>query len=229
MGDNDPMPPARVLHVNVVHEITANPHGEGGRSAIDKRPVDGRVTVGSLGVAGDTQLEVEHHGGPDQAVYAYAAEDARWWSEQLGREVPPGLFGENLTLEGVDVTGSVIGERWRIGAGEDATVVEVTMPRTPCATFQHRMQEPHWVKRFTQHGAPGAYLRVVQQGTVAAGDPVEVVHRPDHGVRIRDVFPRAEPATMQRLLDAADAGLFDLAAKMRLHAEKTAARATARG
>jgi MOSC domain-containing protein YiiM len=211
--------------VNVVHALIPDVRGDLDETAIDKRGVAGRVRVrpaveGAVGLDGDAVVDVRHHGGPDQAVYAYAVEDLRWWAQELGRDLTPGLFGENLTTEGLDVTGSVIGERWRVG--DSGLVLEVTSPRIPCATFQGRMGEPHWVKRFTGHGAPGAYLRVVHRGDAGAGDVIEVVHRPDHGVTIGDVFVirRASRAGLLRLLEMpglnrelADLARKDLAAR----------------
>ena len=211
-----------LLTVNRVHGLLPSP--KGGQTAIDKRPVAGPVGVGPLGLAGDRQMDTRHHGGPDKALYAYAAEDARAWSSELGREVGPGLFGENLTTQGLDITHALIGEQWRIGEGEESVLVEVTMPRIPCATFQRRMGEDRWVKRFTLHGAPGAYLRVVRPGVLEAGLPVTVVRRPAHGATVLDAFDRDAPEAMQALLDAADAGELDLADAMRWHAERVAAR-----
>jgi MOSC domain-containing protein YiiM len=185
----------RVLAVNVVAQLRPEPTNPSGVTAIDKRPLEGPVAVGPLGIEGDHVEDTRHHGGPDQAVYAYAVEDARWWARELGRDVPPGLFGENLTVEGVDVTGAVVGERWRIGGERpDAVELEVRMPRTPCATFARRMGEPRWVRRFADHGALGAYLAVRRPGVLSAGDPVEVVHRPAHGVTVAQVFRAAEVA-----------------------------------
>ena len=149
-------------------------------SAIGKEPVAGRVCVTGDGVEGDAQADLRVHGGPDKAVYAYAAEDAAWWAEALGRSLAPGAFGENLTVEGVDVTGARIGERWRVGTAE----LEVCQPRLPCAKLGIRFGDPGMVKRFAEAGRPGAYLRIVSAGEVAAGDPVEVVARPGHDVTV---------------------------------------------
>ncbi|MDH6462389.1 MOSC domain-containing protein YiiM [Micromonospora sp. A200] len=173
-----------------------------GRTGIDKRPVDGPVLLRADGVAGDFIGERAHHGGPDQAVYAYAGEDAEWWSAELGRTVPPGGFGENLTTSAVDVTGAVIGELWAIGSA----VLQVTKPRTPCTTFAGFWGVPDLIKRFTVRAAPGAYLRVLREGEVGAGDPVEVVDRPAHGVTVGEVFRamNLEPELLPRLLDAAE-------------------------
>jgi MOSC domain-containing protein YiiM len=191
-------------------------------TAIDKRLVLGRLDVGRLGIAGDRQVDRKHHGGPDKAVYAYAEEDVAHWADELGRELPPGTFGENLRTRGLDVTGALVGERWRIGA--DGLVVEVTQPRIPCATFQAWLGEPRWVKRFTEHGAPGAYLRVVSEGTVGAGDDVEVVHRPGHGVSIGRCFVRFDAEAGRRLLEAGASGEVELADSLVWYARRAAAR-----
>lgn len=165
-----------------------------GITGINKQPVDGPVTVRApgprttglhSGLVGDQIFDIEHHGGDDQAVYAYAREDYDWWEAHLGRTLPGGIFGENLTTAGVDVNGAVIGETWRIG---DHLELQPTFGRIPCATFQAKMAEPQWVKRFTRENRPGAYLRVVTPGEVRAGDPVSVLHRPTHGVTIAAAF-----------------------------------------
>jgi MOSC domain-containing protein YiiM len=174
--------PARVLSVNVTHELVRGSRGS--LSGIDKRPVAGRVRVGRLGVEGDVQYDKRHHGGPDQAVYAYAAEAAHWWAAEIGREVPPGQLGENLTTQGVAVTGAVVGELWRVGS----TLLQPVLPRIPCRKFAAFWGVPRLVKRFTEHGDCGAYLRVLEEGEVAAGDAVEVVDRPAHGITVGDLF-----------------------------------------
>jgi MOSC domain-containing protein YiiM len=209
----------RISAVCVVHALVPNPGETPEVTAIDKRPRGGRLEVGALGLTLDTQVDRRHHGGEQQALYAYADEDADWWATELGRQVPPGLFGENLRIAGLEVSGAEIGERWRIGEGADAVVAEVTMPRIPCRTFQKRMGRRGWVKQFTRGGRYGAYLRVLVPGTVAAGDPVTVIARPGHGVRVNDVYPaRVEP--LQALVDADAAGVVELTPKMRGHALK---------
>jgi MOSC domain-containing protein YiiM len=197
----------RISSVNVVHALVPDVRGDLDKTAIDKRPVEGRLPVAppvedaGVGLAGDQIYDTRHHGGRDQAVYAYAVEDRDWWAVELGRDLAGGSFGQNLDTQGVDVTGAVIGERWQVG--DHGLVLEVTCPRIPCATFQGFMDLPHWVKRFTDRGAPGAYLRVVSSGTVGAGDAVAVVDRPAHAVTIGDVFRvRRTPAErLQRMLD----------------------------
>lgn len=165
-----------------------------GLTGINKQPVDGPVTVRApgpkttglhSGLVGDQIFDVEHHGGDDQAVYAYAREDYDWWEAELDRVLPGGVFGENLTTIGVDVNDAVIGETWLIG---DSLELQPTFGRVPCATFQAKMAEPQWVKTFTRENRPGAYLRVVRPGKVQAGDPVSVIHRPAHGVTIAAAF-----------------------------------------
>ena len=166
-----------------------------GRTGIDKKAVEGRVAVGELGLDGDVQVNRKYHGGEGQAVYAYAQEDADWWVAELDRELPAGRFGENLRLSGIDVTGALLGERWRIGTA----LFEVTAPRIPCANFARFWDDvPHLVKRFTVHGASGAYLRVLETGDVGAGDVIEVVLRPDHGVSTGLAF-RAFTTEQRRL------------------------------
>ncbi|KAF5995376.1 MULTISPECIES: MOSC domain-containing protein [Streptomyces] len=183
-----------------------------GVTGIDKRPVDGpvRVTapgpkgVGASGLAGDAVCDLRHHGGNDQAVYAVAREDLDDWGRELGRPLASGAFGENLTTQGLDVSGARIGERWRVGS---EVVLEVTCGRIPCRTFQGHLGEQRWVKRFTQKGAPGAYLRVIEPGDIRAGDPIEVVHRPDHEVTVALAFraETTERALLKRVLAAGDA------------------------
>jgi len=210
----------RLTAVCVVHELIPGPK-DVGTTAIDKRPVAAGVPVGPLGLAGDQVCDVEYHGGPEQAVYAYADEDAAWWAQDLAREIPPGLFGENLRTSGIDVSGALIGERWRVGAG---VLLQVTCPRIPCQTFHVRMGEPHWTKRFVDRGAPGAYLAVVEPGVLQAGDEVHVAYRPPHDVTVADVFLRPDPAALRRLLDADGHDGFALTPKMRAVAEHGVAR-----
>jgi MOSC domain-containing protein YiiM len=169
---------ARVVAVNVVHEVIRGPTRW---TAIDKRPVRGAVEVGELGLVGDRQCDTRYHGGPDKALYAYAEEDAGWWSVELDRDIPPGLFGENLTTSGLNITGAMIGERWRIGGPKNGILVEVRSPRTPCGNLSGRMGIHRFHHRFAKTGRVGAYLKVLQTGWVRAGNRIVVVHRPDRG------------------------------------------------
>jgi MOSC domain-containing protein YiiM len=169
-----------VLSVNVA-EIREIPRGgEMVRTGIWKVPVAGRVAVRGVNVEGDEQADRSVHGGPDKALYAYAREDTDWWERELSRELAHGVFGENLTLRGVDVTGALIGERWRIGS----VLLEVSEPRFPCWKLGARFGDPRMLKRFAGTRRPGAYLRIVEEGELAAGDAVEIVERPGHGLTI---------------------------------------------
>jgi MOSC domain-containing protein YiiM len=151
-------------------------------SGIVKSGVAGRLRVGELGVEGDEQADPLVHGGPDKAVYAYAVEDYRWWSSGLGIQLAPATFGENLTVSGMEVSGAIIGERWRLGSA----LLEVAQPRLPCYKLGMRMGDPAFPARFTAANRPGAYLRVVEPGEIGAGDAIEVVDRPSHGVTIAE-------------------------------------------
>jgi MOSC domain-containing protein YiiM len=152
-------------------------------TAIWKTPVEGRVKVRHDNLEGDRQADLTVHGGPDKAVYAYAIEETRAWEEELGRELGAGAFGENLTTEGVDVSGAVLGERWRIGT----TLLEVVQPRLPCFKLGLKMGDPTFLKRFALASRPGAYLKILAEGELGTGDPIEVDlgGRPDHGVSVR--------------------------------------------
>jgi MOSC domain-containing protein YiiM len=192
--------------------------GRVGRTGIGKQPVTGPVRTGHEQLVGDTICDVKDHGGTDQAVYAYAAEDAAWWAEELGREVGPGAFGENFTTSGLDVTGAVIGQRWSIGTA----VFEVSVSRTPCRTFAGFWDVPQLIKRFTAAGRPGAYLRIYSPGQVQAGDLIEIVHTPAHGVTINETFRAlmGDRSLASRLLDAPE-----LPAEAHANARKWLARA----
>jgi MOSC domain-containing protein YiiM len=174
----------KVLSVNVGGVRAFDYNGRPARSAIWKSPVVGRIAARGVNLAGDDQADRIAHGGPDKAVYAYAVEDARWWEREIGRALAFGEFGENLTTEGMDVNDALVGERWQIGT----TVLEVSEPRIPCWRLGVRMKDKMFPRRFTEALRPGAYLRIVVEGDVGAGDEVRVVERPDHDLTIRDVF-----------------------------------------
>ena len=203
-------------------------------TAIDKRPVDGPVEVRApggkrsglgSGLVGDAICDRRHHGGDDQAVYAYAREDLDVWAAALGRPIDNGCFGENVTTTGIDLTAAPIGERWRIGV---RLVLEVSTPRIPCRTFAGWLAEHGWIRTFTRAVRPGAYLRVVEPGPIRRGDAIEVVERPAHGVTIGFVFRALtrEPLLLERVLAAGALPAMDLAsAQSRLsRAQQAAAR-----
>lgn len=188
-----------------------------GPSGIDKRPADGRVHVGELGLVTDHVCNTKHHGGVDQAVYAYDDVEARRWADELGRDLPYGWFGENLRVTGLPVTDAIVGEQWQIG--DDGLILETTIPRTPCRRFALWSAEPKWVKRFAERGDTGSYLRVHHIGSVGAGDPITVIHRPDHGVRVRDLMHGTQREALEALLATRT-----LAPKVKREARKQLAR-----
>lgn len=219
---------ANVLSVNLAR-VRTNPdlRAQSRLTGIDKVAATEPVMVrapGSMhdgvgsGLVGDTIGNHKLHGGDDQAVYAYAREDLDAWELQLQRDLTNGIFGENLTTVGIDVTWARIGERWRIGT--DGLVLEVSAPRTPCRTFAAFLHLNQWIKTFTQVGKPGAYLRVISPGVVRAGDPITVDYRPDHDVTIGLVFRArmTEPELLPQLL-VADA----LSAELKSYARRVTA------
>ncbi|BBX07588.1 MOSC domain-containing protein [Mycolicibacterium aichiense] len=218
---------ASVLSVNLAR-VRANPDKPAKRTGIDKTATSDAVTVrapgpmrGGLGsgLVGDTIGNQKLHGGDDQAVYAYAREDLDDWATRLDRQLTDGMFGENLTTSGIDVTGALIGERWRVGS--DGLLLEVSAPRTPCRTFSAFLDIAGWIKTFTDAGKPGAYLRVISPGTVRAGDQIVVEDKPDHDVTIALVFRArmTDPSLLPRLR-AADA----LSDELKAYAAKRAAK-----
>jgi MOSC domain-containing protein YiiM len=172
-----------VVSVNVGTPREVPWRGRTVRTAIWKHPVAGRVKVRGVNVDGDDQGDREVHGGVDKAAYSYAVEDYGWWGAELGQELAPGTFGDNLTVRGIDVSGAEVGERWRVGG----TLLEVAQPRIPCFKLGIRMGSQRFPRRFAAARRPGAYLRILAEGEVAAGDPVEVVHRPGHGLTVAEV------------------------------------------
>jgi MOSC domain-containing protein YiiM len=197
--------------VNLGHP-SPNPQKEVGWTGIGKQPTEGPVKVRApgpkttglgSGLVGDFIGDGKHHGGDGQAVYAFQREDLDEWERRLGRELPNGFFGENLTTVGLEVNDARVGERWRVGR---EVVLQVTTPRIPCSTFRGWIGEKGWARIFTAAGRPGTYLSVVTPGTIRAGDPIEVVHRPDHNVTISMAFraTTTERALLPRLLEAGD-------------------------
>jgi MOSC domain-containing protein YiiM len=174
----------KVLSVNVGLPREFDYNGRLARSAIWKSPVAGRVAARGVNLAGDDQADRRAHGGPDKAVYAYAVEDLGWWAQQIGRPLQYGELGENLTTEGLAVNEALVGERWAIGT----TVLEVSEPRVPCWRLGVRMNDKFFPRRFTEALRPGAYLRLLVEGDVGAGDEIQVIERPDHDLTVRDVL-----------------------------------------
>jgi MOSC domain-containing protein YiiM len=191
-----------VVSVNLADVRTVERRGKPVETGIWKLPADGPVHAGAEGLDGDVQANRDVHGGADQALYAYAREDVDWWEGELGRPLELGIFGENLTVRGVDVTGALVGERWRTGSA----LLEVSAPRIPCWKLGVKMGDPRFVKRFGAALRPGAYLRVLEEGEIGAGDRLEVVDRPAHDVTVRLVAAaRLRDASLRPRLLAAPA------------------------
>ncbi len=165
-------------------------------TGIYKQPATGPVQVMPLGLAGDFIADAENHGGPDQAIYIYGTGDYAWWSGELGRELAPGTFGDNLTISDLESARFNIGDRLRIGS----TLLEVSAPRIPCSTLARRMRNSMFVKKYRRAQRPGLYCRVLQAGAVSSGD--EVSYEPYAGdpVGILDVFRQH----LERYKDAAE-------------------------
>lgn len=174
----------KVLAVNVGKPREFTYDGRPARSAIWKSPVVGRIAARGVNLDGDDQADRKAHGGPHQAVYAYAVEDLRWWEQEIGRPLEYGEFGQNLTIEGIEVNEALIGERWRVGT----TVLEVSQPRIPCWRLGVRMNDKLFPRRFSEALRPGTYLRIFSEGELGAGDEIQVIERPDHDLTVRDVM-----------------------------------------
>jgi MOSC domain-containing protein YiiM len=190
-----------VQSVNVAMVSTGSWTGNLGRSGIDKRPVGGRTRVRAGGIDGDTVCDRKHHGGLDRAVYAFAAADYAYWEQRLGRAFAPGSFGENLTVVGVDINAARLGDQWSIGTA----LLEITAPRTACRVFGGFLDVSDMVRQFTQHGRPGAYLRVLTEGDVGPGDELRVVRQTDM-MTVGDAFRAmtTDPSLLPRLAEAVE-------------------------
>jgi MOSC domain-containing protein YiiM len=164
------------LNLGAPRLVPANGHSV--LTAIWKHPVQGPVALRGVNLSGDDQADRSVHGGPDKAVYAYARADIDWWEAELGRSLGEAPFGENLTVTDLPVSEAVIGEEWALGSA----LLQVAQPRLPCFKLGLRMGDPRFLKHFAAAGRPGAYLRVLREGDIAAGDPIEVTSRPAHGV-----------------------------------------------
>ena len=183
--------------VNLAVVRTGEWTGRVGRSGIDKRPATGPVFAGVGGLAGDTICDTAAHGGPYRAAYACAVEDLQWWSTTLGRPLPPGSFGENLTTSGIDVNAALVGENWAIGSA----VFEVTYPRLPCRVFAGFWGVSDLIRRFTRRARPGTYFRGPGEGGGAAGGAGKVTPRPDPDVTLGETFAAlpTQPHLLPRL------------------------------
>jgi MOSC domain-containing protein YiiM len=174
----------QLLSVNIGEKRTQQKGNELETTGIYKLPADRPVPITALGLQSDVICDRKDHGGPDQAVYVYGAADYAWWAEELGRELQPGTFGENLTISELESARFSIGDRLHIGS----VILEVTAPRIPCSTLAARMGDPRFVKRYRHAARPGLYCRVLQEGTVRAGDEVRAELREGETVSALEVF-----------------------------------------
>ncbi|MFT0847031.1 MOSC domain-containing protein [Actinomycetaceae bacterium L2_0104] len=189
-----------VLAVCVVHRLHPDP-GTVGVTAIDKRAVEGQVKVTKLSLYGDVQADRKHHGGVDQALYAIAQEEMEHWERELGRPFAAGQFGENLRIAG-PLDALEIGARVRVGG----VLLEATGTRNPCSTFARWVGHAAMVKEFSRRENAGVYFKVVKTGRIGAGDTMEVVSTPGHGVSCARWYRYQNPSDARRLLQAHESG-----------------------
>jgi MOSC domain-containing protein YiiM len=192
-----------ILSVNLGQERILQRKGRVERTGIFKIPTSEPVWLSTLGLQNDVIISQKHHGGPDQAVYVYGTADYEWWIKELGKELVPGTFGENLTIEELESVQFNIGDYLHVGV----VTLQVTAPRIPCKTFAARMEDPLWVKKFRHAERPGLYCRVIKEGFVRAGDAVSVEHYPGETISIlqmfRDYYDRNKSEeTLRRQLNA---------------------------
>ena len=173
-----------LISVNLGQERILQRKDRTERTGIFKFPTDESVRVTRLGLEGDIIVSKKHHGGPDQAVYIYGWEDYEWWSKELGKDIAPATFGENLTISELESAQFNIGDYLHI----NEVTLQVTAPRIPCGTFATRMGDPQWVKRFRHAERPGLYCRVIQEGSVMAGDVVSIERYTSDTVSISEMF-----------------------------------------
>jgi MOSC domain-containing protein YiiM len=192
------MPDVTSVNVGPVREVSWR--GRRIRTGIWKTPISApSVMARGVNLDGDDQADRRVHGGADKAVYAYAEDDYVFWQEAEGLVVTPGLFGENLTVRGLELRDAVVGERWRVGTA----VLEVAQPRLPCYKLGIRLGDDDFARRFEAAGRMGAYLRIVIEGVVAPGDVIEVISRPEHGVTLRSMIEAlGDPERLRGLLRA---------------------------
>lgn len=174
----------KLVSINLGEERTLQRKDYVEQTGIFKFPTDQSVRVTKLGLDGDVIISKKHHGGPDQAVYIYGMADYAWWANELGKELTPGTFGENLTISELESAQFNIGDYLHT----DDVTLQVTAPRIPCGTFASRMEDPQWVKRFRHAERPGLYCRVLKEGFVKAGDCVAVEKYTGETLSIVQVF-----------------------------------------
>jgi MOSC domain-containing protein YiiM len=193
----------KVISVNLGQERSLQRKDRLERTGIFKFPTQEPVKVTKLGLEGDVVVSKKHHGGPDQAVYVYGAGDYEWWAKELGREIAPGTFGENLTISELESPPFNVGDYLHLGE----VTLQITAPRIPCSTFAARMNDPQWVKKFRQAERPGLYCRVIKEGSLRTGESVSTEKYPGETISIlemfRDYYDKAKSEeTLRRQLKA---------------------------
>jgi MOSC domain-containing protein YiiM len=190
-------------------------------TSIWKHPIEGRVGLRRFNVEGDQQADLRVHGGEFKAVYLYASEHYDFWRRELpDMELPPGMFGENLTTEGIDESSVQIGDRFRVGSA----VLQVSQPRMPCYKLALKFGRPDMVKRFWRSGKSGVYFSIVEEGELAAGDEIVPVWRVENGITVAELVklyrdPEPDPARIQVALQAPLAGSWKTELRGRLFGE----------
>ncbi len=190
----------KLISVNIGSERT-QPKGDGlETTGIYKTPTLDPVKIEALGIGDDFICDKKNHGGLDQAIYVYGVTDYEWWSKELGREVEPGTFGENLTISDLESAKFNIGDRLHVGG----VILEITAPRIPCSTLARRMQDSHFVKQYRHAERPGLYCRVLREGVVETGDEVAVERFIGEAVTIgqafRDYYEKLDEHSIYRYL-----------------------------
>lgn len=192
----------KLLSINIGREkILQTKNGEE-VTGIHKKPEQGPVQITELGIAEDFIGSPKHHGGPDQALYVYGGADYQWWENELGQSLTPGIFGENLTISRLESTSVHVGDYFYIGN----VALQATAPRIPCGTFASHMKDPQWVKKFRAAERPGFYCRVLQAGTITAGDDVRMEKFASETISIvevyRDHYEKRSGELLRRQLNA---------------------------
>jgi MOSC domain-containing protein YiiM len=192
----------KLISINIGQEQTLARPGKTEQTGIFKTPVSGTIYISQSGLPGDFIGDSKNHGGPDQAVYVYGTLDYDWWAAELGRELAPGTFGENMTIAGLACADFAVGDILKIGEG----ILQATAPRIPCGTLAGRMQDPKFAKRFRHSERPGFYCRVLNEGQVQTGQEVALKRYSGERISIlemmRDYYePTLTRESIQRYLD----------------------------
>lgn len=174
----------KITSVNIAKKQRLDILDSSVETGIHKKPVTHKVSITKLGIEGDAIVDQTVHGGLDQAIYIYSHEDYQWWSQQIGREIAPGTFGENLTISGFDVDNFVIGDRLRI----NNILLEISAPRTPCFKLAFVMNDPTFGKQFAKAAKPGAYARVINEGELETGDAVSLIKTDQNYPTVKEIF-----------------------------------------